>query len=143
MKIKHLSLFLVMVAGIVFISGSCSSTKKTTASKPASTAAPVATVAQASTYEGTWNYSIAGTPDGDFKGDMVITKEADAYKGTIEASGQKVNINQFIIKDNALSGNFEYNGMLVNITGTFAGNDLTGKVEAQGYAFPLTAKKKI
>lgn len=93
-------------------------------------------------YTGTWPFVVTGTPEGDTKGDMIISAEGGALKGVISAGGGQVDIENLKIENNVLTGVFNYNGMSVNMIGTFNGSSYEGKVEAQGYAFPMTAAKK-
>ncbi len=139
-KLTTQVVFLMLPVAIMFFEG-CSSSKKT-ASAPASTAQtlPVATVT--GSYIGTWNFTVTGTPDGDTKGEMIISQAGDILKGMIGSAGGQSEIKDLKIVNNVLTGLFDYDGMSINMTGTFNGNSFEGKVDAQGYTFPLTATKK-
>lgn len=133
-------MFLMLPVAILFLAG-CSSSKKTVSS-PATTTQnpPVASVT--GSYIGTWNFTVTGTPDGDTKGEMIISQAGNVLKGMISSSGGQSEIKDLKIVNNVLTGLFDYNGMSINMTGTFNGNSFEGKVDAQGYTFPMTAAKK-
>lgn len=134
-------LFLLGVTSLLSF-GACSSTKKTTAASPASTQ-PAALSNSASSYLGTWSFLVTGTPDGDTKGDMIISQNGNVLKGMISSGVGQSEIKDLKIVNNILTGVFDYNGMSINMAGTFNGNNFEGKVEAQGYSFPMTATKKM
>lgn len=91
---------------------------------------------------GTWLFSVTGTPDGDFKGEMNLSQSGNLLKGSIGTGGSQSEIKDLKIVNNVLTGVFDFNGMSINMAGTFNGNAFEGKVEAQGYSFPITASKK-
>ena len=144
-KMAQSFVLLMLPISLIFLGG-CSSSKKT-ASAPAAATQP-ATSQQApaavisGSYIGTWSFTVTGTPDGDTKGDMIISQSGNVLKGTISSGGGQSEIKDLKIVNNVLTGLFDYNGMSINMTGTFNGNSYEGKVEAQGYAFPMTATKK-
>jgi hypothetical protein len=128
-------LFLMIMVSMVFIAG-CSSTKKAAAVKQGTEA-----VAANANVVGTWTFTVKGTPDGDTKGDMIISRNSDTLKGLISTGGAQTEIQDFKVVNNQLTGIFYFNGMTINMSGTFTGNSYEGKVEAQGYAFPMVATK--
>lgn len=142
MKKLTIRFVLLMLPVAILSLGGCSSSKKTASAPPPATptapAAPVVT-----SYIGTWNFTVTGTPDGDTKGEMTISQAGNVLKGIISSGdGGQSEIKDLKIVNNVLTGLFDYNGMSINMTGTFNGNSFEGKVEAQGYAFPMTATKK-
>lgn len=132
--LRNLTLLLLSAALIIGIG--CSASKKT-GNVPKDNKSVSYT-----SYTGTWPFVVTGTPEGDTKGDMIISVNGDVLKGTIAAGGGQVDIENIKIENNVLTGVFNYNGMSINMIGTFTGNSYEGKVEAQGYAFPMTATKK-
>lgn len=139
-------------AALICFSG-CSSSKKAAASTSASQGTTVSDAPATSSpdvkstssnieWVGAWTFEVKGTPDGDVKGDMIISTEGNVLKGVIVAFGGQSEIQSLKIDQNLLSGIFYYNGMAINMSGTFNGNNYNGKVEAEGYSFPMTAAKK-
>jgi len=134
---KIIAPVLFLVITVIFISFTgCSSSKKTTSGPNAGNSS-----ASYTAYAGTWAFIVKGTPDGDTKGDMVLSLNGNVLKGMISTGGAQPEIQDLKIENNVLSGIFYYNGMAINMMGTFTGNTYEGKVEAQGYAFPMTATK--
>lgn len=133
--VKQFSLMLLSVA-LIFLSG-CSSSKKVSSGTPSNQSTPAYTP-----FVGSWAFYVKGTPDGDTKGDMIISTNGNAIKGVISSGGAQTEIQDLKVSNNLLTGIFYYNGMAINMSGTFNGNSFEGKVEAQGYSFPMTATKK-
>jgi hypothetical protein len=142
MKIVIKITMMAFVAMFFLVFTGCSSAKKTASSKPGQSAPAMKEVAKAPIYVGTWAFVVKGTPDGDSMGDMVITEEGKVLKGIVSVAGGQTDIQNLVITNNVLSGIFSYNGMSINMSGTFTEITYEGKVEAQGYAFPMTATKK-
>lgn len=116
----------------------CTTTKKTTSSR-----VPTNSGVQASaSYLGSWIFTVKGTPDGDTSGEMTISMNGNAFKGIISSGGVQSDIQDLKIVNNILTGTFYFNGMTINMNGTFSGNSYEGKVDASGYSFPMTASKK-
>lgn len=130
--------FLLLSVAVLSLSG-CSSTKKATTTV-SNTGSGVSAPAEGS-YVGKWSFVVKGTPEGDTQGDMIISSAGNALKGLISTGGAQTEIQDLKITNNLLTGIFYYNGMAINMSGTFSGNAYDGKVEAQGYAFPMTATK--
>lgn len=125
----------MVVVSMVLMAG-CSSTKKAAAVKQNSE-----TVVGNTDVIGTWTFTVKGTPDGDTKGDMIISRNGETLKGMISTGGAQTEIQDFKVVNNQLTGIFYFNGMTINMSGTFTGSSYDGKVEAQGYAFPMVATK--
>lgn len=141
---KTLKNVMVLIATVAFFSfAGCSSSKKAVSSNAGTgtSASPKPVSTDNASYIGSWAFVVKGTPDGDSKGDMIISEDGGTIKGMISADGGQTEIQDLKINNNILTGVFNYNGMSVNMTGTFIGNAYEGKVEAQGYAFPMNATK--
>lgn len=118
---------LFIISAIAFLS-SCASTKSAKGNSPA----------------GLWDYTIQGTPQGDFAGVMTITKTDNGFTGQL-ATGEGTlpfTSTSYSKEENKLSAEFDYSGMPVSLTGVITGNTMTGTVSTSGYDFPLSATKK-
>jgi len=116
----------LLIIAILIFSG-CSASKKTAGAG----------------VEGTWEYLVTGAPQGDIKGNMMITKAGSIYKGTLSMTdGNQTEISGLTIVKKVLTGKFEFSNMSIDMTGTFEADKYTGTVTAQGYSFPMTATKK-
>ncbi len=123
---KYTSFFLILLSIALFTS--CASTKSAKKNSP----------------EGEWDYSIKGTPDGDFTGVMTITKTDNGYTGQLATSMGTLpfTTTKYSKENNKIEAEFEYSGMPVLLTGIITGPTMTGSVATGSYEFPLNANKK-
>ena len=128
--------FLLLAVTLVLLAG-CSASKKAISANSSAVSSPSYTA-----FVGTWAFDVKGTPEGDTKGDMIISLNGNDIKGVISTGGAQTEIQELKVTNNLLTGIFYYNGMAINMSGTFTGNAYEGKVEAQGYSFPMIATKK-
>ena len=93
---------------------------------------------------GEWEYTIKGTPQGDFAGTMVITRSDKGYTGKLLSDQGEIPFlsTTYTREANKIEAEFDYTGMPVSLTGVIAGTSITGTVKTSGYEFPLTANKK-
>lgn len=124
---KKFTNFFFILLSIALIT-SCAGTKSSKGNSPA----------------GEWDYSIKGTPDGDFSGVMTITKTDNGYTGQLATSRGNLpfTATRYIKEDNKIEAEFDYSGMAVMLKGIINGASMTGTVATSGYEFPLTANKK-
>jgi hypothetical protein len=125
--------------GLTFLIFTCCSTSRTATSSGVPSKSGVQTMAS---YLGPWNFIVKGTPDGDTSGEMTLSVNGNALKGIISSGRIQTDIRDIKIVNNILTGTFYFNGMTINMNGTFTGNSYVGKVDASGYSFPMTASKK-
>lgn len=90
---------------------------------------------------GTWEYTLENTPEGNFSGQMVITKEGNDYKGMIVNNGAEAEMKDLKIEDNRISFNTYTQGYSTSTSGFFEEGIFKGTVTVDGYEFPITAKK--
>ena len=102
-----------------------------------------ATKTTASKYVGNWNYIVRNLPDGDIKGIMTISQDGDEYRGNIRSADGSISITveDLRIENNQLTGHIDYQGMKIDMAGTFDGGEYTGTVSADYNEFPMTAQK--
>jgi len=121
---------------IILILASCASTKTT---------APIATpVVAPVTPVGNWDYLVTGTPDGDFKGVLAVSSSAGAFSAKMISATGEVPVEKFtfIKETNKITGEVPYNGMVVGLDATLAGDQLKGAMFAGGMDFPFSATRK-
>jgi hypothetical protein len=125
MKKSIYSLFVIFTVALL---ASCASTKSAKENSPA----------------GDWDYSITGTPQGDFSGIMTITKTDAGYTGQLVSSQGTLPFSstKYSKEENKVVAEFDYSGMPVLLTGMISGTTMTGTVATSGYEFPLSATKK-
>lgn len=122
---KHSILYVFVILFLV----ACSSTK---------TMAPIVTPA------GNWDYSVTGTPDGDFKGVLNVTSAGEAYSGKMITSAGEVPLEGFAYNKETkkVTGQVPYNGFMVDLDAIMAGDELAGTMSAGGMSFPFKATRK-
>ena len=93
-------------------------------------------------YAGAWDYVVSGTPDVDIKGTLLIEKDGDQYKATMNGNAGTIEVGDVQIIDNKIKGILNYQGYRVDMSGTFEASNLKGKVEVDYTTFPLTATRR-
>ena len=92
---------------------------------------------------GTWEYLVAGTPNGDYPGTFIIRKDGDTYAGEIGADGQFAPLRDVALENgNVLSFNFDFMGMYIQVKGELSGESFSGKTTVDYMDFPITANRK-
>jgi len=129
---------LILVFAIA-MAGGCATSKKTTdATVDNPTPTPTATAAATSE----WAYVIKDLPDGDASGVFTLIKKGDKYTGVMKSEMGEVDVNNLTIENDVLKCNYAVMGYQVNMTGAFTGDNFKGKINVEGYEFPMTAVKK-
>lgn len=93
---------------------------------------------------GTWNYTISGTPQGDFTGAMEVTKQEAGYAATLRSANGEMKFEQFTFdkKTAKSTGTFYYQSMGVNFDAAVTKAAMDGSVSVQGMSFPFKAARK-
>lgn len=121
---KYFKILIVILMALVVSSG-CKSTKQAAYSAA-----------------GNWTFNVSNTPEGDYKGTMVLTQAENGYTGYLEAAGSKIELKNIVIDEgNKLNASFYFSGNDLNIKGTFAGESFTGFVVAGYDNFPMAAER--
>ena len=93
-------------------------------------------------YIGIWDYAVKDSPEGDMPGELEILVNKGDYSATMRGANGKIDVENFQILDNKLSGKFEYQGMRIDVNATFQGSTLTGEVIVDDTTFPMTATRR-
>lgn len=93
---------------------------------------------------GNWNYTISGTPQGDFTGTMEVAKKDAGYTASVKAPDSEMTFEQFTFdkKTARSSGNFYFQNMGVNFDAGVTKDTMDGSVSVQGMSFPFKAVRK-
>lgn len=93
---------------------------------------------------GSWDYTITGTPQGDFNGVMIITEVDKVLSAKLISDGAELPINKFVFNKETLkmSGEFDYSGALILFDGLFTATEITGTMSTSGMNFPFKATRK-
>ena len=75
-------------------------------------------------------------------GYLKFSQEGDEVIGMIGGDDGETQLSDFMIDEEKVSGNFEYMGYSINVSGIFEGDVLKGKLSAEGYEFPFDANKQ-
>lgn len=120
------NLIFVFVALII---ASCASTK---------------TIKVVITPAGNWDYTITGTPEGDFTGIMSIVSENNQYSAKMTAGGSEITIYNFTWDEptKKVGGDFNYSGYTVQFDAAMAGEEMMGNMSVEGTSFPYKATRK-
>lgn len=118
---------LFIISCIVFLA-SCATTKISKKITPA----------------GDWDYSITGTPQGDFNGIMTIHQLESNYSAKFNTNGEELAFEKFAwdATTKSVTGEFYYSGTPVSFAATLNGEEMTGAMSAGGAEFPFKAIRK-
>ena len=102
------------------------------------------TTSKAPSPTGSWDYTITGTPQGDFKGVMIVTEVDKVVTAKLITDGAELSIDKFVFNKETLkmSGEFDYSGALILFDGLLATNEITGSMSTSGMNFPFKATRK-
>ena len=93
---------------------------------------------------GNWDYSITGTPEGDFGGLMTVSRSSDAFTAKMIANGAELPLENFTYNEatKKVSGLLYYSGTPVSLDALLNGEEMTGLMSAEGMNFPFKATRK-
>ena len=91
---------------------------------------------------GTWDYKMTETPQGDMEGNFVISKEGDAYSGSLNSEAGSIPLEGVTVEDGKLECTFDFQGYEILMTGTFEGTSYSGIVSVDDNEFTMMAVKK-
>lgn len=113
---------------IVLLLASCASTKTTAKITPV----------------GDWDYTITGTPEGDFKGVLNVTQSGAAYAAKMISGAGEVPMQKFVYDPatKKVTGSFPYSEFMVDMDAVVAADEIVGSMSAAGMSFPFKAVKK-
>lgn len=93
---------------------------------------------------GDWDYSITGTPEGNFSGIMTVSRYADAFTAKMTANGAELPLENFTYMEvtRKITGLLYYSGTPVSLDALLNGEEMTGSMSAEGMNFPFKATRK-
>ncbi|MCW5912054.1 MAG: hypothetical protein KIT62_13350 [Cyclobacteriaceae bacterium] len=93
---------------------------------------------------GDWDYSISGTPQGDFKGVMTIAEVERVLTAKLISDGSDLPIEKFVYSKETqkMSGELFYSGALVLFDAVLNGDQIDGTMSTSGMSFPFKATRK-
>jgi hypothetical protein len=102
------------------------------------------TTTKAPSPTGSWDYTITGTPQGDFKGVMIIAEADKMLTAKLISDGAELPIDKFVFNKETqkMSGEFDYSGALILLDAVLNVNEITGNMSTSGMNFPFKATRK-
>ena len=93
---------------------------------------------------GSWNYTVTGTPQGDFTGDLIVTKNETGYAAKLSSKDGEIPFNSFTYnkKEKKSAGTFDFSGTTIDFKAGVEKEQMKGTMTAGGMEFPFSATKK-
>ena len=93
---------------------------------------------------GSWDYTVTGTPNGDYAGTMIITKIKKQYAATLNSQGGDLPFKKFSFdpKTKKSTGDFDYQGTPIYFDATVKETDMEGNMSTDDAKFPFKATRK-
>jgi hypothetical protein len=117
----------ILVLFIALVMVSCASTKK-----------------MAMVPVGNWDYTITGTPNGDFSGVLMVTMDGENYMAILKSEVGEIKFDQtkFDQATKKLTGSFDFQGTPIDFESTTEGDVMKGWVSAGGGSWPFNGTRK-
>lgn len=121
--------FKLIFVSLLFISFSCSSSKK---------------VAKVDPYIGNWKVTVADTPMGTIENTLTIAKNGEGiYTGIMASEAGSMDLKNVAIIESKMTSTFDYEGTEFELKGNFTGNEFLGEVVGMGYNFVAKGAKAV
>ncbi len=93
---------------------------------------------------GSWDYTVTGTPNGDYAGTMIVTKNKKVFAATLNSQGADLPFKKFSFdpKTKKTSGDFDYQGTPIYLDASVDENDMAGNLSTDDAKFPFKATRK-
>ena len=93
---------------------------------------------------GDWDYTITGTPNGDYAGVLSFVEKEKVLSAAMKSNEGEIPFTNvtFDKTTNIVTGNFNYQGTDLVFNATMAGESMTGTISTGGYGFPFKATRK-
>jgi hemolysin activation/secretion protein len=93
---------------------------------------------------GSWDYTITGTPSGDFAGVLIVTMDGDKYAAVLKSQAGEIKIDgpTYDKTTKKLSGTFDFDGTTIFFDTTTEGDAMNGTVSAGGGSWPFKGTRK-
>ncbi|HRI79011.1 MAG TPA: hypothetical protein PLR06_05690 [Cyclobacteriaceae bacterium] len=93
---------------------------------------------------GSWDYKVTGTPQGDFNGELIVTKNEKGYAAKLSSKDGEIPFNLFTYdkKEKKSAGTFDFSGTTVQFNANVEKEQMKGTMNAGGMEFPFAASKK-
>jgi uncharacterized protein YceK len=94
---------------------------------------------------GSWDYSVTGTPQGDYTGTMTVTKKNKEYGAVLNSQGSDLVFKKFSFdaKTKKTSGDFDFQSTPIYFDAEVKKNEMTGHMSTDDAQFPFKATRKV
>ena len=93
---------------------------------------------------GSWEYTIKGTPNGDYSGVLTVSLEGEKYQALLKSQVAEIKFDEatYDKKLKKLTGSFYYEGNPIYFESTTDGDTMNGSVSAGGDSWPFKGTRK-
>ena len=93
---------------------------------------------------GIWNYSVTGTPQGDYAGVMTISKTDKGYAAKMAVQKDETPFNKFTYSKESkkTEGDFDFSEVNILFSALLNKDVLKGTMSTSGFEFPFNATRK-
>jgi len=93
---------------------------------------------------GSWDYTVTGTPNGDYAGILTVTKTKKQYAATLNSQGSDLPFKKFAFdsRTKKTSGDFDYQGTPIYFDATVTEKVMAGNMSTDDAKFPFKATRK-
>lgn len=93
---------------------------------------------------GLWDYTVTGTPQGDYSGTLNVTKKDAGFAATLNSQAGEASFEKFSYdkKTSKTSGEFYFSGVPISFSATVVKDKMTGTMGTGGMEWPFAATKK-
>lgn len=92
-------------------------------------------------FSGTWEYTVSNTPNGDYKGKMILSKEGDTHTGYMAVGENRTEMRNISVEEGKLKFNIYAEGYDCKFVLMLEDGQLKGTVSVETEAFPVVATK--
>jgi hypothetical protein len=93
---------------------------------------------------GVWKYSVTGTPQGDYSGNLTISKAPTGYAAKMDGTGSEIAFNKFSFnkKTKQADGDFDFSGLTIFMSAKLNKDEMKGNMSTSGMEFSFSATRK-
>lgn len=93
---------------------------------------------------GNWDYSVTGTPQGDYSGILIVSSGKEGYTAKLTGATGDVPFEKFVWdkKQSKATGNFYFSGIPLTFSATIDKDNMKGNISTGDMEFPLNANRK-
>lgn len=93
---------------------------------------------------GNWDYTVKGTPEGDFAGVMVVASTGKVFSAKLSTGQNELPIEKFVYDEASkkMTGEFYYSSARVYFNAQLSGDAIDGTMSVDDASFPFKATRK-